>query len=629
LLLKADADFTIVDASDAYLQATFTHREGIVGRGLFDVFPDDPQDEGATGTLNLGTSLRRVVATGAADTMEIQRYAIRRTDPEGGFEERFWSPVNSPVLSREGAIRYLIHRVEDVTDLVRLRERVLAASETERRIYEVALSNTPDLVYVFDLEHRFTYANEALLQTWGRTRQEALGKTCLELGYEPWHAAMHDREIEQVVATRQPIRGEVPFNGTGGRRIYDYIFVPVLGPSGDVVAVAGTTRDVTERQQIEQAVREQAETLSAADRAKDEFLATLAHELRNPLAPLRNGLHVLRMAGGHVDATASIHAMMERQVHHLIRLVDDLLELSRISRGTFALRKERVQVATIVRNAVETSEPLIQAAGHRLSVSLPSEPLWLDGDPVRLAQVLANLLNNAAKYTEPGGDIAIRAERSAHGTTICVRDNGAGIAPEAIPRMFEMFSRGESAAARGQGGLGIGLPLARRLAEMHGGSVEAHSDGPGKGSDFTLHIPLARSEEAHPAVPRERALTVPLPRKRVLVVDDNDDAADSLGMLLEFLGLDVRIARGGAEALASFADYDPALVLLDIGMPGMDGYEVARRLRRGYPERTVPIVALTGWGQDEDRRRAAEAGFNHHLVKPAELEALQQLLASI
>jgi len=519
-----------------------------------------------------------------------------------------------PIKDAQGEVLFVVPTGMDITERVRQRrdqrhaaerERLVAESEHQRRVYETALSNTPDLVYIFDRDHRFVYANAALLRMWGKTPEEAVGRTCIELGYEPWHAEMHNREIDQVVATRAPIRGEVPFTGTTGRRVYDYIFVPVMGPDGEVIAVAGTTRDVTERQHAEQSIRDQAERLRESDRAKDEFLATLAHELRNPLAPLRNSLSLLELAGPPDARTAPIHQMMERQVNHLVRLVDDLLEMSRVSRGTFALRKEPVDVATVVRNAVETSEPLIRASGHRLELALPEPPLWLEGDPVRLAQILANLLNNAAKYTDDGGQISVHARRDAGSAVIAVRDNGVGIAADALPRMFAMFTRGARASARSQGGLGIGLALARRLAEMHGGTVDAWSAGPGQGSEFTLRLPLADAPAQPADAPAEDAPT--LTPQRILVVDDNRDAADSLGMILQFLGADVRIAEDGPQALAVFADYDPAVVLLDIGMPGMDGYEVARTLRTRYPDRSTAIVALTGWGLADDRRRAQDA----------------------
>jgi CheY-like chemotaxis protein/nitrogen-specific signal transduction histidine kinase len=367
--------------------------------------------------------------------------------------------------------------------------------------------------------------------------------------------------------------------------------------------------------------------LQDSDRQKDEFLATLSHELRNPLAPLRNSLHLLRLAGGQSGSAEAIHEMMARQVNHLVRLVDDLLEMSRISRGTFELRRERVQLAAIVSNAIETSDPLLRAAGHTLHVDLPHEPLWIDGDPVRLAQILANLLNNAAKYTNPGGTISVTAHKVQNHADVSVRDNGSGISQEALPHVFEMFSRGDRASGRDQTGLGIGLALARRLVEMHGGAITAHSAGLGKGSEFVVRIPLARDQRAH-ATPSEGTASV-IPRKRILVVDDNRDSAESLRMLLEFLGADVRVAFDGEGALTALKGYDPAVVFLDIGMPGLDGYEVARRMRAQLPPGKTTIVALTGWGQEEDRRKAREAGFDRHLIKPADVGALQALLGSL
>jgi len=648
VLLDPAADFRIVAATDAYLRTTATERADLVGRGLFDVFRDDDDTSRAASLAELRASLRRVVAEGVTDRLDALGYDIGMPRNDGDDPaEWYWPAVNAPVFAPTGELLYVIHQVEDASVCVRgveqrtrarrvednpqfqpdARADLVATSEQQRRIYETALSNTPDLVYVFDLDHRFSYANEALLRMWGRTREDALGKTCLELGYEPWHAAMHDREIDEVIATRRPIRGEVPFTGTNGRRVYEYIFVPAIGPRGDVVAVAGTTRDVTERQQVEQAIREQAQRLAEVDRVKNEFLATLSHELRNPLTPLRNSLALLRVAQMTDPAATPIHEMMERQVDHLVRLVDDLLEMSRVSRGEFALRRERVDVATVVRHAIEASEPLVHAHRHRLSVTVADGPLPLDGDAVRLAQILANLINNAAKYTDPGGRIEVRAWREGEFACVSVRDDGVGIAVDVLPRMFEMFSRGDGAGRRDQSGLGIGLALSRRLAEMHGGSLQGRSGGPGRGSEFTLRIPLV--DAPAPAAP-ERPAPARLPRAmRILVVDDNRDAADSLGMVLGALGADVRIANDGPAALAAFARDAPEIVLLDLGMPGMDGYEVARHLRERFPGGKTALIALTGWGQDDDRRRTQAAGFDHHLVKPAEIGALQALLTSI
>ncbi|MDO9384976.1 MAG: PAS domain-containing protein [Hyphomicrobiaceae bacterium] len=733
LILKPDRDFTIVAASEDYLHTTHTS-EAIFGRPLFEVFPDNPGLADANGVKNLRDSLERVCATRAADIMPVQRYDVQL--PQGGFEERYWAPVNSPVLGENGEVEFLIHHVEDASakanrdaidvlesitegfftldrqwrfdyvnreahrildrepgslsgqvlwavypglegtefergyhrtmhqrekssftafypnqgrwyevtafpapegisvyfrnvtaqkNLEAGQEKLIAESEQQRRIYETALNSTPDFVYVFDRDHRAMYANDALLKTWGT--DDVRGKTWMELGYEQWHADMHDRELDQVINSRAPIRGEIPFTGTGGRRIYDYIFAPVFGADGEVVAVAGTTRDITDRQAAEQSIREQASRLAESDRSKDEFLATLSHELRNPLAPLRNSIALLRRASHGEDRAAPIHDMMERQVNHLVRLVDELLELSRISRGTLSLRNERVELATVVRNALETIAPLVQAAGHELAVELPPEPVWLEGDDVRLVQILANLLDNAIKYTESGGSLALRAAVEDGFVAITVSDNGIGIAPDALPRMFEMFSRGDRDSARTQGGLGIGLALSRRLAEMQGGTLNARSEGLGKGSAFTVRLPLAAQAETAEAERARHGANLAL--TRVLVVDDNHDAGDSLAMILEMLGADVRVARGGVEALETFSSYQPSVVLLDIGMPGMNGYEVARAIRSGYPGNPVVIVALTGWGQEEDRRRSKEAGFDHHLVKPAEIDALQELLSSI
>jgi PAS domain S-box-containing protein len=375
------------------------------------------------------------------------------------------------------------------------------------------------------------------------------------------------------------------------------------------------------------------QSLRDADRRKDEFLATLAHELRNPLAPIRNSLQILKMPRVDAKTVERSREMMERQVHHLVRLVDDLLDVSRVMRGKIELRKEAVELATVVARAVETAQPLIDAQRHQLGVSLPDESLPLDADPVRLAQVVGNLLTNAAKYTEPNGHIWLTARREGGEAVLRVRDDGIGIAPEVLPHVFDLFVQVDHAATRSQGGLGIGLTLVKNLVGMHRGTVEARSAGLGRGCEFVVRLPLTARKHGGPGeadggeCPRSRPS--PTPGLRLLVVDDNRDAADSLAVLLRLQGHEVRVVHDGAAAMTVAPSYRPDVVFLDLGMPGMDGYEVARRLRKTPGLEKTVLAALTGWGQQEDRRRTAEAGFDHHLVKPPEPKAVEGLLADL
>jgi signal transduction histidine kinase len=381
-------------------------------------------------------------------------------------------------------------------------------------------------------------------------------------------------------------------------------------------------RRVTEQERAQEALRE-------ADRRKDEFLATLAHELRNPLAPIRNSLQILRMPRLDAATVERTRDMMERQVQHLVRLVDDLLDVSRVMRGKITLHRERVELAPVVARALETAQPLIEAQGHELNVRLANESLLLEGDPVRLAQVVGNLLTNAAKYTEPGGRIWLTAHREDGEAVLRVRDTGIGIAPDMLPRVFDLFVQVDHAATRSQGGLGIGLTLVKNLVQMHRGTVEARSEGLGKGSEFTVRLPLTALNQEEPGggTSGQQALQAPPPSgHRLLVVDDNRDAADSLALLLRLQGHEVRVAHDGRAALQLAASFRPEMIFLDIGMPEMDGYEVARRVRRQPGLGPVVLTALTGWGQQEDRRRSKEAGFDHHLVKPPEPKVLEELL---
>jgi PAS domain S-box-containing protein len=443
--------------------------------------------------------------------------------------------------------------------------------------------------------------------------------------------------------TRDPRYGHnPPYHGMpkGHLPVRSYLAVPVTSRTGEVLGglffghpepgvftekaeriVAGIAAQaavaIDNARLHEQRVR-LIDQLQEADRRKDEFIATLSHELRNPLAPLRNGLHVLRLAPGPADP--GMLGMMGRQVDQLVRLVDDLLEISRINRGTLALRRQPIDLQDVVRHAMETSEPLMREAGHVLEVDLPERELLVEGDAARLAQVLSNLLNNAARYTDRGGRIGLRVAVEAGRVRMTLRDSGIGFPPGDAQRLFEMFSRGDRST-----GLGIGLALARRLVEMHGGTLDAHSDGPGQGATFTLVLPLGEQL----AAPQPRPEPAALPAIRVLVVDDNRDAADTLRTLLQLLGARAEMVHDGEAALARFGAFCPDAVLLDIGMPGMDGYQVARALRERHPDWNGALIALTGWGQENDRRKGQEAGFDHHLVKPVDVDVLQRLLASV
>ncbi|HET7307163.1 MAG TPA: PAS domain-containing protein [Gammaproteobacteria bacterium] len=374
------------------------------------------------------------------------------------------------------------------------------------------------------------------------------------------------------------------------------------------------------------ALREQADELLQADRRKDEFLATLAHELRNPLAPLSTNLQLLRLTGADSQAARKAQAVMERQVNHLVRLLDDLLDVSRVSRGRIELRKSRVDLSTILTDAVEISRPAIDASEHRLDVDNPPEPVFVEADPARLKQVFVNLLNNAAKFTPRGGHLSLGVAVANGSVRVRVCDTGVGIAPEDLMHIFEMFSQSENELQSGTGGLGIGLTLTKQLVEMHGGSIEATSEGRDCGSEFIVRLPLASAPETTRQAADPAGEAAATPRRRVLVIDDNEDIADSLAMLLEMMNHDVRAVYSGAAGLEAGADFEPHIVFMDIGMPEMNGHEAAREIRQQPWGENVSLIALTGWGQKEDRRRSREAGFDRHLVKPIDPAMLEQVI---
>jgi PAS domain S-box-containing protein len=401
---------------------------------------------------------------------------------------------------------------------------------------------------------------------------------------------------------------------------------PIRDAMGVPIGASKVARDITDRVRTEEALRE-------VNRRKDEFLPLLAHELRSPLAPLRNGIEILRLADGDARIIEQTRAMMERQLGHMVRLVDDLLDVSRISRNKMELRRATVLFADVVSTAVETARPAITAAGHQLTIELPSEPVRLDADLTRLAQVFANLLTNSAKYTPRGGRIHLTAERRGGDLVVEVRDNGIGIPAEALPRIFEMFSQVDRSVERSSGGLGIGLALVRGLVEMHGGTVTAESKGLDQGSTFTVRLPAIAPATGRDGTPASDASEgAPAPARsvgRVLVVDDNRDSALSMSAMLRLMGYETRTVHDGLAALDAAEEFRPEIVLMDVGMPLLNGYDATRRLREQPWGREITIVALTGWGQEIDKVNSREAGCDAHLVKPIQIDVLETLLAEL
>jgi len=470
--------------------------------------------------------------------------------------------------------------------------------------------------------------NAAAERLFGYAAAEAVGRH-ISFIIPPDRLSEEDLIISSLKNGRRVDHFETERLRSDGRRILVSLTVsPVHDADGRVIGASKIVRDITERKRAE-AEREKLVTdLSDADRRKNEFLAMLAHELRNPLAPISNAARALRIGPTDEKTLRTASAMLERQVTQMSRLVEDLLDMSRISRGRIDLRRERVALAPIVDQAIEASRTLCESMHHELTVSLPTGPVYLDADPARLAQVIGNLLNNACKFTDPGGRLRLTVEVESEEAVIRVGDNGIGIEPAHLSGLFEMFRQVDTSLERSRDGLGIGLTLVKTLVEMHGGSVEAHSDGLGRGSEFVVRLPvLADSQRPAPApVPEAPASRVP---RRVLIVDDSEDGAASLAMLLGLDGHETHLAHDGIAALEAADRLRPDAVLLDIGLPGLNGYEVCARLRQQSWGRDLVVIALTGWGQEEDRQRSRDAGFDAHLVKPVDSARLLKLLAEL
>jgi PAS domain S-box-containing protein len=532
--------------------------------------------------------------------------------------------VSTLISTIQSAIRDR-QRQYAVRNLLDERRRAAEMLREERERYRVTLTSIGDAVIATDARERVTFLNQVAEQLTGWDMGTALGRPLEEVfrivnegTREPVPSPALRVLKEGVVAGLSNHTILIAKDGT--ERPLDDSAAPIRSPEGNVVGMVLVFRDITERKKVEDALKE-------VDRRKDDFIALLAHELRNPLAPLRNGLQVMRLGGNDANSVAQARAMMERQLGHMVRLIDDLLDISRISRNKMELRRSRVLLSDVVGSAVEAAGPLVDAGGHELTVSLPPEPVFLDADLTRLAQVFNNLLTNSAKYTERSGHICLAAERRGEDVFVSVRDNGIGIPTDALPGIFDMFSQVDRSIERSAGGLGIGLALVKGLVEMHGGTVAVESDGEGKGSTFTVKLPALESSRQLTVGTPDKAHGLRGPRRRMLVVDDNRDSAESMAMMLKLLGNDVRIAHDGIEAVEAAEAFRPQVILMDVGMPRLNGLDATRRIRQQSWGRPVVIAALTGWGQEGDKARSQEAGCNGHLVKPVSLMDLQKFLA--
>jgi PAS domain S-box-containing protein len=490
------------------------------------------------------------------------------------------------------------------------------------------LEKLPAGAYTCDTSGAITYYNSRAVELWGRSPKlnDIEDRYCGSFKlYSMDGARIAHNECWMALALRddREYNGcEIMIERPNGERVTALAHAnPIRDADGRLLGAVNVLVDITDRKVAE-------ETLRSTNRYKDEFLATLAHELRNPLAPLRNAVQILGMKIPKCEDTASAMSVIDRQLRHMTRLIDDLMDLSRITRNKLELQCEQVKLADIVHAALETSQPLIEAGAHGFTLQMPGEPIVLRADATRLAQVISNLLNNAAKFTPRGGHITLRVSRQADEAVLSIGDTGVGIPLEALPVIFEMFGQADPSIERSHTGLGVGLTLVRRLVELHGGTVEARSEGRDRGSEFVVRLPLMTTSaqletNVHPDAADAQSQSL-----RILVVDDNIDSAITMAALLSLQGHDVRTAHDGAQAMDEVNRFQPDVAILDIGMPKMNGYTVARGIRERMGEAQPLLIAVTGWGQEEDRHRSTAAGFDHHLVKPVDPAVLISLLGA-
>jgi PAS domain S-box-containing protein len=567
--------------------------------------------------------------SGKATMDALRREVDAMTREEAGtIEARVQASVHSMDVARASSVfAGIIGTLVIAALLLQMRRNLLARDHAaavlgeQKELFRTTLASLGEAVAACNNAGQVTFLNAAAEALTRWSAEQAAGQPIDDVVriVDPAHVPLENsalRVLREGCAVAVGHRGALVARGGEERPIEDCA-TPLRDAAGALVGAVLVFRDITERKRSDDALRD-------ADRRKDEFLAVLAHELRNPLAPLRNALQVVRLSGNDPAIVEQVWGMMERQVQQMVRLIDDLLDVSRITRNKLELRRETVDTREVVEAALEMSSPVVTRYGHEVSVAIEPGCPALDGDRARLVQVLDNLVTNAAKYSEPGSRIAIAAQAAADGVSIAVKDNGTGIPPDMLDRVFDMFIQVDRSLERSRGGLGIGLTLVRRIVELHGGSVVAKSAGAGLGSEFVVTLPAARAAQAAPALPDADALGSV--SRRVLVTDDNVDAAESLASMLRMMGHEVSTAFDGEACVAACEAFRPQVAFVDIGMPRLNGYEAARRIRGAAWGAQVTLIALTGWGQEEDRKRAREAGFDHHVVKPVDFKLLARLL---
>ena len=615
-----EPDGTVVEPNRRTWEAAGVSRDDIVGKKFWDGPWWSTSDE-------LQEQVRLASLEAAAGNIVRREVPFHVSDGS----QRIVDMIIVPIRDETGQVTFLAPSGIDITDRVEAQRQLRESVVAIQRLASIVASSS-DAIIGTNLEGVVTNWNRSATQIFGFSESEMVGQPIAVL--MPPDLGSSESEIMQKM-----LRGEnvaaydtVRLGKSGDRVPLSITISPIVSTQGECIGASTIARDITERKQVEEKLRRSEEelrriasALSEADHRKDEFLATLAHELRNPLAPIRNGLQIMRIAVNDPGAMEKSQAMIERQIVHLVRLVDDLMDISRISRGTIVLRQEKLDLASVLRHAVETSRPLIDEKQQILTFEPATTPFPVRGDRTRLIQVFSNLLNNAARYTDRGGAITLAAAVIGDVVEVRVTDSGIGIPPEMLTAVFEMFAQVDRSLERSQSGLGIGLTLAKRIVEMHGGRVEARSDGVDMGSEFIVRIPT--SDHAHEIVQvPTRSVMTATNRRRVLVVDDNIDSAQSLGSLLSMTGHEVRLAHDGLESLSAAESFRPDVVMLDIGMPRLNGYEACRAIRARPWAAEVRIIALTGWGQPDDRQRSLDAGFDLHLVKPVDPDALNSIM---